>query len=61
MYLLCATVEPPNKGHIWDEYFVHCPDIVPSFEVEMYGHAIGGGNSLSIVGRLSTLLGVVLQ
>ena len=30
-------VEPPNKGHVGDEHFVHCSEVVPSSEVEMYG------------------------
>ena len=49
-------MEPPNNGHVGDEHFVHCSEIVPYLEVEMYGQYIGRGvNSLSIVGRLSTL------
>ena len=31
------TVEPPNNGHIGDKHFVHCSEVVPSSEVEMYG------------------------
>ena len=30
-----STVEPPNNGHIRDECFVHCSEVVPSLEVEM--------------------------
>ena len=53
------TVEPSNKGQVWDECFVHCSEVVPSSEVEMYGQYIGRGvNSVSIVGRLSTVQGV---
>ena len=37
------TVEPPNNGHVGDEHFVHCLEIVPSSEVEMYGQYIGRG------------------
>ena len=37
------TVEPPNNGHVWDEHFVHCSEVVPSSEVEMYGQYIGRG------------------
>ena len=50
------TVEPPNNGHVWDECFVNCSEVVPnSLEVEMYGQYIGRGvNSAPIVGRLST-------
>ena len=32
------TVELLNDGHIGDEHFVHCSEIVPSSEVEMYGN-----------------------
>ena len=28
-------VEPLNNGHIGDEHFVHCSEVVP-LEVEMY-------------------------
>ena len=31
------TVEPLNNGHVGDEHFVHCSEVVPSSEVEMYG------------------------
>ena len=31
------TVEPPINGHVGDEHFVHCSEVVPSLEVEMYG------------------------
>ena len=37
------TVEPPNNGHIGDEHFVHCSEVVPSSEVEMYGQYVGRG------------------
>ena len=37
------TVEPPNNGHVGDEHFVHCSDVVPSSEVEMYGQYVGRG------------------
>ena len=37
------TVEPLNYGHIGDECFVHCSEVVPSSEVEMYGQYIGRG------------------
>ena len=36
-----------------DECFVHCSEVVPSLEVEMYGQYIG-----SIVGRLSAIRSV---
>ena len=32
-----STVEPLNNGQVGDEHFVHCSDVVPSSEVEMYG------------------------
>ena len=31
------TVEPLNNGHVGEECFVHCSEVVPSSEVEMYG------------------------
>ena len=37
------TVEPPNNGHVGDEHFVHCSEVVPSSEVEMYGQLMEGG------------------
>ena len=36
-------MEPPNNGHVGDEYFVHWSEVVPSSEVEMYGQYIGRG------------------
>ena len=36
-YASIYTVEPPNNGHFGDEHFVHCSEVVPSSEVEMYG------------------------
>ena len=33
--------ETLNNGHVGDECFVHCSDVVPG--VEMYGRYIGGG------------------
>ena len=45
--VLCSfkvyTVEPPNNGHVGDEHFVHCLEVVPSSEVEMHGQLIAGG------------------
>ena len=38
-----TTVEPPNNGHGGDEHFVHCSEVVPSSEVEMYGQLMTGG------------------
>ena len=48
-------MEPLNNGHVGDECFVHCSEVVHSSEVEMYGPIYSRRvNSLSIVGRLST-------
>ena len=47
------TVEPPNNGHVVDERFVHCSEVVPSSEV--YRNVRAGVNSCPLVGRLSTL------
>ena len=38
-------MEPPNNGQIGDEHFVHCLEVVPSSEVEMYGQYIGRGQT----------------
>ena len=40
-------MEPPNNGHVGDEHFVHCLEVVPSSEVEMYGQLMAGGKRLS--------------
>ena len=37
------TVEPPRNGHIGDGCFVHCSEVVPSLELEMYDNFIGSG------------------
>ena len=37
------TMEPPNNGQVGDEHFVHCSEVVPSLEIEMYGQYIGRG------------------
>ena len=29
--------------HVGDEHYVHCSEVVPSSEVEMYGQYIGRG------------------
>ena len=34
---------PLNNGHVGDEHFVHCSEVVPSSEVEMYGQLMAGG------------------
>ena len=52
------TVEPPNNGHGGDEHFVHCSEVVPSSEVEMYGQLMAGGCPLigvSIIGGFTVL------
>ena len=41
-----CTVEPSNNGHIGDKSFVHCSEVVPSSEVEMYGQYIGRGRTV---------------
>ena len=43
MYVYVYTVEPLNNGHGGDEHFVHCSDVVPSSEVEIYGQLMAGG------------------
>ena len=53
IYICTPTVEPLNNGHIWDECFVHCSEVVPSSEVyrnvwTIYRQWV---NSLSIVGH----------
>ena len=40
-------MEPPNIEHVVGEHFVHCSEVVPSSEVEMYTRQ--GVNSVSIV------------
>ena len=30
------TRDPPKNGQVGDEYFIHCSEVVPSSEVEMY-------------------------
>ena len=46
-HVVCrTTVEPPNNGHIGDEHFVHCSEVVPYSEVEMYGQYIGRGRAV---------------
>ena len=55
MTFLCIyTVEPLNNGHGGDEQFVHCSEVVPLSEIEMYGQLMAGASSLSIVGKLSS-------
>ena len=46
------TVEPQNNGQVEDERFVHCSEVVPSSEVEMYGELYRQGvNRLSKVSQ----------
>ena len=33
-YVCLFTVEPLNNGHVGDDHFVHCSEVVPSLEVE---------------------------
>ena len=33
-YVCLLTVEPLNNGHVGDDHFVHCSEVVPSLEVE---------------------------
>ena len=40
-----STVEPLNNGHVGDEHFVHCSEVFPSLEVEMYV-CIGRGQAV---------------
>ena len=42
-YIPYYVVEPLNNGHGGDEHFVHCSEVVPSSEVEMYGQLMEGG------------------
>ena len=41
-YSFLYTVEPLNNGHGGDDHFVHCSEVVPSSEVEMYGQLMAG-------------------
>ena len=35
-----------NNGQVGDEHFVHCSEVVPYSEVEMYGQCIGKGQTV---------------
>ena len=37
MQLENSTVGPPNNGQVGDDHSVHCSEVVPYSEVEMYG------------------------
>ena len=41
-YYGCNPILSPNNGHIGDERFVHCSEVVPSSEVEVYIYRQGG-------------------
>ena len=43
------TVGPPNNGHV-GEHFLHCSDVVPSSEVEMFRQYIGRGKHCPLQG-----------
>ena len=47
--LLWYTVKPSNNGHVGDERFVHCAEVVRSSVVEMYEQYIGRGEQLKFV------------
>ena len=49
------TVEPPNNGHVGDEHFVHCSEVVPSSEVEMYGQLMEGDKQFVHCGEVVLL------
>ena len=46
--MICRQLWPvgflntPNNGHVGDEHVVHCSEVVPSSEVEMYGNVCTG-------------------
>ena len=42
-YSYNIIVEPLNNGHGGDKRFVHCLEVVPLLEVEMYGQLMAGG------------------
>ena len=52
------TVEPPNNGQVGDEHVVHCSEVVPSSEVEMYGQYIGRGRTVCPLQEGCPLFGV---
>ena len=41
-----CTAGPLNNGHIGDEHFVHCSEVVTSSEIEVYGQNIGRGQTV---------------
>ena len=55
-------MEPLNNGHVGDEHFVHCSEVAPSSEVEMYIHCIvcafinGGVYTTCIMSTLSLMV-----
>ena len=64
---IAYTVEPPNNGHGGYEHFVHCLEVVPSSEVEMYGQLMAGGKQfvrpligVSIIGGFTVIYCILL-
>ena len=51
-------MEPPNIGHDGDEHFVHCSEVVPLLEVEMYGQLMEGGKQFVHCREVCPLIGV---
>ena len=54
------TVEPLNNGHGVNKHFVHCSEVVPSSEVEMYGQLMAGGKQFVHCREVVLLLEVLL-
>ena len=55
------AVESLNNGHVGDEHFVHCSEVVPSSEAEMYIHCIvcafiNGGTMCILMSALSLMV-----
>ena len=57
-------MEPLNNGHVGDKHFVHCSEVAPSSEVEMYIHCILcafiNGGTTCIMSTLSLMVQVVM-
>ena len=43
MYTRTHRILQWNLRHVGDEHFVHCSEVVPLSEVEMYGQLMEGG------------------
>ena len=43
VHIHCQASCMYHNGHSGDEHFVHCSEVVPSSEVEMYGQLMAGG------------------